>query len=596
MHVIATAGHVDHGKSTLVRALTGTEPDRWAEEQRRGLTIDLGFAWLTTPSGREAAFVDVPGHERFIGNMLAGLGPVPVVCFIVAADEGWRAQSAEHADAIAALGIQHGLVVISRCDLAPDRVTEVMAEARAGLTHTGLRDAPVVGVSAVTGTGMDDLRRTLDQVLARVPRPAVDDRVRMWLDRSFSINGAGTVVTGTLAGGTLAVGQQLDLASGEHTYAVTIRGLQRHGQAHDRVGPVSRVAVNLRGRGATEIHRGDVLISPGAWPWTATVDVRRVSGVPLDEVPVEVIAHVGTAAIPGRLRSFTDRHARLTFTWPVPVVHADRIVLRHPGSRRVLGGVQVADADPPALGRRGDAARRGQVLAQLPAAGDLGYEVRRRGAVRQAHLVRLNLTAPHADPPDGIRAVGEWWIDGTVFAAWVDRLRDVVAQHHTEQPLSGGLTTSAVRDRLGMPDTALVPEVAAVAGLRLSDGLISDPAREASLGRAEPGITAIEARLTARPFDAPETDDLIALGIGARELAAAERLGRLLRLDDGVVLLPSTPALAMRELSRLPQPFTTSEARQALSTTRRIVIPLLEHLDRRGWTRRTDAQHRVVVR
>lgn len=596
MHVIATAGHVDHGKSTLVRALTGTEPDRWAEEQRRGLTIDLGFAWLTTPSGREVAFVDVPGHERFIGNMLAGLGPVPVVCFVVAADEGWRAQSAEHADAIAALGIRHGLIVISRCDLAPDRVAEVTAQVRTQLAHTGLRDAPVMAVSAVTGTGMDELRTALDRVLAAVPQPAAEGRVRLWLDRSFSITGAGTVVTGTLAAGTLTVGQQLDLASGEHTHAVTIRGLQCHGEARDQVGPISRVAVNLRGRGATEIHRGDVLVSPGAWPWTTTVDVRRVSGVALDEAPVEVVAHVGTAAIPGRLRPFTDQHARLTLTWSVPLVHADRIVLRHPGSRRVLGGVQVADADPPLLSRRGDAARRGEALAKLPATGDVGYEVRRRGAVRWAHMVRLNVTVPQADPPYGVRAVGEWWIDETVFAVWVKRLREVVAQHYEEQPLSGGLATSAARERLVLPDTALVPEVAASAGLRMSDGLVGDPARDASLGPAEAGIAAIEVRLTERPFDAPEAEDLIALGIGPRELAAAERVGRIVRLDGGVVLLPSAPAMAMRELSRLPQPFTTSEARQALSTTRRIVIPLLEHLDGRGWTRRSDSQHRVVVR
>ena len=173
MFVVATAGHVDHGKSTLVRALTGMEPDRWAEERRRGLTIDLGFAWTTLPSGRDVSFVDVPGHERFLGNMLAGLGPAPVVCFVVAADEGWQAQSSDHRDAIAAFGISHGVVVLTRSDRAPERAAEVLARVRAELAGTGLHDAPAVTVSAVAGTGLDELRRVLDQMwsLCRVPTP-----------------------------------------------------------------------------------------------------------------------------------------------------------------------------------------------------------------------------------------------------------------------------------------------------------------------------------------------------------------------------------------------------------------------------------------
>src|SRR6478735_8206219 len=182
--VVATAGHVDHGKSTLVRALTGMEPDRWAEERRRGLTIDLGFAWTTLPSGRDVAFVDVPGHERFLGNMLAGLGPAPVVCFVVAADEGWRAQSSDHRDAVAALGIEHGLIVVSRIDLAPGRYPTVLAQVRDELAGTGLRNAPAVAVSATTGQGLDDLRHVLDDVLAALPAPVTTGRVRLWVDRS----------------------------------------------------------------------------------------------------------------------------------------------------------------------------------------------------------------------------------------------------------------------------------------------------------------------------------------------------------------------------------------------------------------------------
>ncbi|MGO9354657.1 MAG: GTP-binding protein, partial [Mycobacterium sp.] len=170
-YVVATAGHVDHGKSTLIRALTGMEPDRWEEERRRGLTIDLGFAWTSLASGRQVAFVDVPGHHRFLGNTLAGLGPAPVVCFVVAADEGWQAQSSDHRDALAALGIRHGLIVITRADRAPENAAGVLEQAREELSETGLRDAPGVIVSAVDGSGLTELGATLDRVLSQLPTP-----------------------------------------------------------------------------------------------------------------------------------------------------------------------------------------------------------------------------------------------------------------------------------------------------------------------------------------------------------------------------------------------------------------------------------------
>ena len=206
-YVVATAGHVDHGKSTLVRALTGIEPDRWEEERRRGLTIDLGFAWTTLPSGADVAFADVPGHERFIPNMLAGLGPAPVVLFVVAADEGWSAQSDDHRDAVAALGIEYGLLVITRADRAsPDRVREVIDLSRDRLSRTGLSDAPAVVVSAPDRVGIDELRTRLDAVLAGTSPPSTSGRVRFWIDRVFTRTGAGTVVTGTLAAGTIARG------------------------------------------------------------------------------------------------------------------------------------------------------------------------------------------------------------------------------------------------------------------------------------------------------------------------------------------------------------------------------------------------------
>src|SRR5918997_4655807 len=251
MHVVATAGHVDHGKSTLVRALTGMEPDRFEEERRRGLTIELGYAWTTLDGDDTIAFVDVPGHERFFATMLAGLGPAPAVLFVVAADEGWRQQSSEHLAAVDALGLRHGLLVVTRSDLAnPAAATE---EAQARIAESSLGAVPAVAVSGVTGAGLGDLRTALGRLAAELPAPLTDGRVRLWVDRSFTIRGAGTVVTGTLGAGTLQVGDTLH----SRDRAVRIRGLQSLGTSRDEVAAVARVAVNLRGVEVDDVGRGD---------------------------------------------------------------------------------------------------------------------------------------------------------------------------------------------------------------------------------------------------------------------------------------------------------------------------------------------------
>jgi selenocysteine-specific elongation factor len=576
------------------------EPDRWEEERRRGLTIDLGFAWTTLPSGREVAFVDVPGHHRFLSNTLAGLGPAPVVCFVVAADEGWQPQSSDHRDALAALGIRHGLIAITRADLAPEGAAEVLAQTREELSETGLRDAPGVIVSAVDGTGLTELRATLDRVLSRVPTPDTTARLRLWVDRSFTITGAGTVVTGTLAAGTLARGDRLHLLGAHRMRSVVIRGLQSRGEPYPKLGPVARVALNLRGVSRDAIRRGDALVTPDAWPSTRTLDVRRVTGSPLTEAPAQLVVHVGTAAVPARLRPFDDDHGRLTLDRRLPLVLGDRLVLRDPGSHRalgVLGGAQVLDADPPALRRRGGSARRAAVLAGMDVGGDIGAEVARRGAVQESHLRRLGLLPGAATAiPAGVRVLDGWWIHVPTYEAWQQRLRTVVHELHARDPLADGLSRGAARDLLGLPDESLLDAVAGDAGLEQGGGHIRVAGVRDDLGRAEAAVGELEARLRAEPFHAPEADELSALRLGARELAAAERAGRVLRLRDGVVLLPTAPALAMRELARLEQPFTTSQARQALGTTRRVAIPLLEHLDAHGWTRRLDAGHREVVR
>jgi selenocysteine-specific elongation factor len=594
--VVATAGHVDHGKSTLVRALTGIETDRWEEERRRGLTIDLGFAWTRLPSGREVSFVDVPGHERFLGNMLAGLGPAPVVCFVVAADEGWQAQSDDHRDALAALGIETGLLVITRADLAEDGGRAALARARSELAGTGLATAPAVTVSARTGEGIDALRTALDDVLAGAPEPHADGPVRLWIDRAFSISGAGTVVTGTLASGTLRPGDRLAL----HGAEVAVRGLQSREETAERLGPVCRAAVNLRGTDLERIGRGDALVTPGAFEAVDLVDVRRATGAALDAVPRELMVHAGTAAVPAHVRDLGAQHARLALERPLPLHVGDRMLLRGSGEHAVLGGVQILDVDPPALTRRGAGRRRAEELATMDPRGDAGHETARRGAIRTDRLARRGITVP--DPlPRGIRRKGEWLVADRAISAWAEALRSAVRAEQERDALSRGITRGAALDLLGrgglpMPDASLLDLVLPAAGLGARDGRIIDPAHAAGLGAAESPVAVLEERLRAQPFRAPEADDLAALHLGPRELAAAAEQGRLLRLPDGVVLLPSAPALAMRELAALEQPFPASAARRALGTTRRVAIPLLEHLDARGWTRRVDGSSREVVR
>ncbi|MCA1691772.1 MAG: selenocysteine-specific translation elongation factor, partial [Actinobacteria bacterium] len=271
MHVVATAGHVDHGKSTLVLALTGMDPDRFAEEKARGLTIDLGFAWTTLSSGRQVAFVDVPGHVRFIKNMLAGVGAVDACLFVVAATEGWKPQSEEHLRILQLLGVSHGLVALTKVGLVDEETREfAQMEIAEAVEGTFLEGADVVEVDAPTGVGVEDLRLGLDRLVATAPAAVDRGRPRLWIDRVFAAKGSGTVVTGTLAGGSLGVDDELMVIPAGRR--VRVRGLQSLQQARSTVPPGSRVAVNLSGVGHDELGRGDALVRPGQWQPTRTVD------------------------------------------------------------------------------------------------------------------------------------------------------------------------------------------------------------------------------------------------------------------------------------------------------------------------------------
>lgn len=592
MHVVATAGHVDHGKSTLVRGLTGMEPDRWAEERRRGLTIDLGYVWTRLPSGTEVAFVDVPGHRRFIGNMLAGLGPSPAVLFVVAADAGWAAQSAEHLRAVDALGIRHGLLVVTRADLADP--APVMADALERIATSSLGRVPAVAAAPPQGRGLEEVRAAIGDLVERLPAPVVDGRVRLWVDRAFTIKGSGTVVTGTLGTGSVRVGDVLALGERE----VTVRGLESLGQRRDEVSAVARVAVNLRGVPVESVHRGAALLTPGAWTLGTTVDVRLDRDA--RELPEHLTVHLGTAAVVARVRPLSGTAARLFLRSPLPLASGDRGILRDPGGEGVVTGCVVLDVAPPELRRRGAAARRG---ADIMRSGDrigLGEEVRRRGVLSldQARLLghdpdvadEVWLAAEHA-----VR-VGDHLVIADEWQRWCNQLVAAVAEHERAHPLDPFLPMDAARNAAGMPDLAALETACAAAGLELSRGRVHRPGAAPDLGPARAAVDRIVARLTQDPFAAPEQHELADAGLGTRQIAASVALGLLIRLRDDVLLLPTSPARAMRVLAALDQPFTTSQARQALGTTRRVAIPLLEHLDTRGWTRRLDAGHREVVR
>ena len=588
MHVVATAGHVDHGKSTLVRALTGMEPDRWAEERRRGMTIDLGYAWTGLPSGAQVAFVDVPGHQRFIGNMLAGLGPAPAVLMVVAADEGWRRQSAEHLAAVDALGIRQGLLAVTRSDLADPR--PALAEAQDHISRSSLGAVESVVVSGATGRGLADLRNALDRLVGQLPPPVIDGRVRLWIDRVFTIRGSGTVVTGTLGAGSLTAGEELELDGRR----LRVRGLHRLGEAVERVDAVARVAVNLRSVAVDDISRGDVLATPGGWRPTRFADVRLTTAA--TDLPAELVLHIGSAAVPVRLRPLGGLTARLTVARPLPLQLGDRAVLRDPGQQLVAAGVLVLDADPPALSRRGSAARRAQVLLAATGRPDVTAEVTRRGAVQRVDLETLGILSRDVIPDvSAVREVEGWLVAEPRWRSWSAALVEAVDAHARAHPLEPRMPLEAARRSVDVPDARVIPELARDSGLQVGAGRVSRPGVRARLGAAEKGIAELEARLAVEPFAAPERGELLARGLGARELAAAVAAGRLLRLGDEVVLLPSGPARAMRVLAGLSQPFSVSDARQALGTTRRVAVPLLEHLDARGWTVRDDTSRRRVV-
>ena len=598
MHVVATAGHVDHGKSTLVQSLTGTDPDRLEEEHRRGLSIELGYCWTSLPPVGDVAFVDVPGHERFLATMLAGIGPVPAVLFVVAADDPWMPQAAEHLAALDALGVAHGVLAVTRADLADP--APARDRALAELARTSLRGAAAVTVSGRTGQGLDELRARLVAVLATLPVPDAAADVRLWVDRRFTVRGAGTVVTGTLPAGRIAVGDTL--AFGPRT--VRVRGVQALGRPVASARGVARVALNVAGEDLTGLDRGSVLVTPGAWHVTDVADVRvsepaALAGGRRRSPPERPLLHVGATAVATHHRPLGEGLARLTLDVALPLRVGDRALLRDPGSR-ALWGVTVLDPAPPPLRRRGAAAQRAAVLAGLPGVARpvgpddgalLASEVRRREVAPLALLRRIGVPLAGAESA-GVVA-GGWILSPERARRAGEEAARVVAAHDREAPLDPGLPVAVLADRLGLPSADLVPAVLRPP-LRVSEGRATTGPSTALPPRVDRAVGILERDLRESPFAAPTADRLHQLGLDDRSLAAAARAGRLLRVAPGIVLHAGAAAAAVAALRALPQPFTTSEARQRLGTSRRVVLPLLEHLDRAGVTRRLPDDRRQV--
>lgn len=622
MQVIATAGHVDHGKSTLVRALTGMEPDRWAEERRRGLTIDLGFAWLTLPSGDQVAFVDVPGHERFVPNMLAGVGSVPAVLFIVAADGGWMPQSAEHLAAVDALGISRGVLVVTRADLADPG--PALRQALSEISRTSLGEVPAIAVSAVTGQGLPDLLDALGRLAASLPAADPAAAVRLWVDRAFSIRGSGTVVTGTLPAGTIRSRDELLLTPSMQP--VRVRGIESLKESADQVSGVARVALNIRGADREPPARGMALVQPGRWTLTSVLDARLGSPEPghpepgqvtggAARPPRELTLHIGSARTTAAVRILGGSIARLTLREALPLHVGDRLLLRDPGSAEMpqpaqprspgeqaarpqtrpgwpaIIGATVLDVTPPPLAARGAAAAAARQLGSWPAR-PTATDLLRRHRLLRASALRAMGMADHPAP-----VTGDWLADPAHWAALRRRLAESVAEHATRDPLAPGLPLEAARAALDLPDRRLA-EALVTPPLTMQGGCIRHPSQPRSDAvRTLPewltqAVRVLRGDLAAQPFLAPDAGRLRELGLDPRAIAAADRAGLLLRITEQIVLAPGADSEAVRLLARLPEPFTAAQARQVLGTTRRVAIPLLEYLDRAGVTQRLPDDRR----
>ena len=606
-YVVGTAGHIDHGKSTLIQALTGIDPDRLEEEKRRGMTIDLGFAYLTLPSGRLVGIVDVPGHARFIRNMLAGVHGLDAVLLVVAADEGVMPQTVEHLEIVDLLEIRRGIAVLTKVDLVePDWLELVRTEVSETLARTSLAGVEILPVSATTGQGLEELKARLDGLLERTPAREDRRRPRLPVDRVFTISGFGTVVTGTLVDGSLKVGEDVELQpSGRRT---RIRGLQQHNRRVEVAEPGSRVAANLVGVEKEDLRRGEVLAPLGTVTATRRVDasVRVLRDSPRHlRHGAQVLLHTGTAEVSARaivlaadeIEPGGSGWLQLYLAHPVAAAAGDRFVLRLPTPSATIAGGTFADVTPRRHPRHDERVRES---LERRAAGDvLQEELRKypRGITVQA-LLKATL-AENADAAGlDARRAGQWLFAPEAWAAIAGRVRSVLGEYHPAPPPRAGTPREEMKSRLGLAP----PAFGAALGELAADGVLVERGGELALPghrveiEATPGGPAARLLdiLSAQPFAPPSLPEAMReAGASAEVARALARNGDLVRLSDDIAFTRSAydAALALvREMVTTDGSVTVATLRDRMGASRRPVLALLEYLDAQRITRRVGDQ------
>ncbi len=622
MRVIGTAGHVDHGKSTLVHALTGIHPDRLKEEREREMTIDLGFAWLTLPNGEPVGVVDVPGHRDFIENMLAGVGGIDAALFVVAADEGVMPQTREHLAILDLLQINSGVVALTKADLAesPEWLSLVTDEISQLLKNTALAGAPIVPVSARTGQGLDELRRVLATCLAA--RPARPDiaRPRLPIDRVFTIAGFGTVVTGTLMDGTLCAGDEVIILPGDRP--ARIRGLQTHKSKIDRAVPGSRVAVNLTGVQVSDLKRGDVLCYPNALRPTELIDVQfrhlADAGSPLKH-SAEVKFFVGAAETVAAARVLSGEALppgetgwlQLVLKDPVVAAKGDRFILRRPSPGATIGGGVIVDPHPVRRHKRNDPATLarletnlrgtpGEILLQAMNAlgpGPLSEAVAKSSLDTAAAEAAAELLAggdlicldAKETPPVPLPA-NTLVISRLAAHRLTQALTDLLAAHHKTYPLKGGLPREELKSRLKLPPkvfNAFISWSVNRGAVAEAGALLKLPTHEVKLTPdQQAGADRLFTVFRRDPYNTPSPKDAAAMA-GEDVLAVLVDRGDLVSASPDVFFLRETyekMVADIRAYLAANQTITVAQVRDMFNTSRKYALALMEHLDTVGVT------------
>lgn len=580
MPIVGTAGHVDHGKSKLVEALTGRDPDRWAEEKERGLTIDLGFAW-TEIEGVEIGFVDVPGHERFIKNMLAGVVGVDCALLVVAADSGWMPQTEEHVRVLNLIGAPAGVIALTRTDLVDEDITELatleILEETAG---TVLEGWPIIPVSAVTGAGLDALRAALVNAVNTASTPTTGP-FRMWVDRAFTIHGSGVIATGTVQQGTLAVGEDVELQP--MGIVSRVRGLHHHDAETDIVASGQRAAVNLGGVDLTDISRGVLLAEPGTSDATRRMLASARPSRGFDEIPDRGAFHIhtGTASSTARIRQVGESLLLLTLDHPLPAVVGDRYLIRESGRQAVVGGGIVIDTHAAisldravidAFAANFDPARAPDALVELHGSYPLEGLRRATGGLE----------------PQTASTIGDSAYSEAFLQDVSDRAVPIVEQYHRDHPKRPGPANAELASQIGV-DRVVVDHVVSLSGdLSETSGSVHLTSFSYAL-TADDEATWERARQTIESsFNVPRASQFPMDG----ELRhALLRRGDLVQIDTDLVFTKTQIDAVLSGVTDLSDGFTVSEFKDHFGMSRRQAVPLLEWLDKNGRTlRRGDGR------